>query len=446
MEESTRGLSLSEQKDQQQSTHDTKAGEMSSTPESQQEAVSAQEGSRDTTSPPFTPPQLPHLVWRRIAYFLSDSLLNLLDLASVNLVLRRICRLHISRFFAKINENEPPLSRDFLYHDLVWMILEGYLDPSSITDFLYIDQWTTKPPKTSLPGTFAQAATAKQRRKFEQLMEQTVRSSAFISPGIMSQVCEGFKEGDRDAALAIMLPLCTRLKRLDAPIVGGPLCAAVFQNIAEQYKRRGIDPKQARQKAIDAAIRDRKKPRPGPTESSGELPLSNLLILSVRAAECGLGPELAESIPFMGIPSLQRVILESVRDREFPGWPSEMPRPSAPEIYFQQSSCFKDAVRAFAEGLHGPCEIRQWFEQPIECWDGGTDFPRSASWDRVLVDENGKVEIRLDFSGGNPGCEHAWASWLCFGKMLDWQRIDEEFAPDDLDEEHPELTGVLARF
>lgn len=391
---------------------------------------------------------IPHLVLGRIAYFLTDDLTTLLSLASVNATLRRICRLYISDSFHTISRGDlPPLSKDYLYHDLLWMILNGFLDPKAITDFMFYEQWEVKPSKTSEPGYFVGKSTELEKQSFFTLIEETVQASPWIPGDKNQEVCSGFREGSRDAAVAILLPLCPRLKSIDAPIVGMPLCATVFRKITEEYQRRVSDPTQAREEALDAARRDLNGPRARGEDP--QLPFSELLILSTQAAEYDLGPRLPECIPFMGIPSLQRIILRGLRERElpkdFPGWPSESPRPSAPEIYFQQSSVSREAVHAFAGGLRGPCEIRQWFEAPAECWGGGF-YPEHADWDRVQIDARGNIEMKFDLQGGNPGYEHAWVSWLYWEKMRDWKRIDEEFASEDDDPEVPELDWNFGRY
>jgi hypothetical protein len=107
-------------------------------------------------------PPLPHSVWRRIAYFLSDCLPALINFASLSADLRRICRPHISSFFQTINEAVPPLSKSYYYHDLVWLILAGHLDPSVITELHHVFQFKVLPPLTSSPttlGTLAESAT-----------------------------------------------------------------------------------------------------------------------------------------------------------------------------------------------------------------------------------------------------------------------------------------------
>jgi hypothetical protein len=123
----------------------------------------------------------------------------------------------------------------------------------------------------------------------------------------------------------------------------------------------------------------------------------------------------------MGIPSLHRIILCGLRDRQFPGWPKGEVKSSCPEIYFQESSVSRQAVLAFAEGLSAPCEIRQWYERPIR--DNGVDDPEDPSWDRVLIskraDGTKNIEVRLDYEGGNPGYNYDWVSWLYWGKMHD---------------------------
>jgi hypothetical protein len=397
-----------------------------------------------------TVPPLPHVVWRCIVDYLSDSLSTLLDIASLSPDLRDICRSHISSFFHTINRPAiPPLPTAYYYHHLLRLVLEGYIDASAIYDFRYTDDWTTRFPLTLSPTArpgLPDGATDQQVCRFDHLFSEAVHASPFVPSDLQSEVCLRFQNGDEDAALVVLLPLCTRLKSIEPP-VRLQMCAALFRNVADEYQRRKISAEDARRAALDAARSDRSgKIRPK-IDSSDALPFSELLILSVSwtGRDSNIYP-LIEILPVMGIPSLQRIILRGIRDRTFPGWPAGEVTCSCPEIYFDAASTSKEAILAFAEGLNPPCEIRQWFERPARPLEEG-EADGDPTWDRILItsgaDGSKAVDTRFDYEGGNPGYDYPWVVWLFNGNMYDWRRIDEEFSFGDTDLSNEWLQGAF---
>lgn len=393
-------------------------------------------------------PPLPHVVWRCIASHLSNDLETLLHIASFSPDLQDVCRPHISAFFQTITRPMVPLPSDFYYHRLLQLILEGYLDPASIYEFYCLADYSGSAPQRFFGDTTHQRVGTKERQMiaFDQLLDGAVRASPYIPLGMHSKACTCFQCGDPDAALAVLLPLCTKLKILEIP-VNSDLCATVVQNIAQEYQRQGVVAEDARRRAWTAASNDHgetaKRHRP-PTDA---LPFSELLVLYTRhdgSETCSFG--LASLTPYMGLPSLHRIVLEAVRDHSFPGWPADVVKCSCSEVYFQQSSVTKRTALAFAQGMMGPCEIRQWFEWDAHFDDGWEEG--NPLWDRILVkrDEDGSksVEARLEFEGGNPGYEHDWVSWLYHGKMMDWRRLDEGFSLQAGDEDVDWLCGCFA--
>lgn len=406
-------------------------------------------------------PSLPHVVWRCIAFHLSDSLETLLHLAGLSPDLRKICRPHISAFFQRIEQPIAPLPSADYYCHLVQLVLEGFIDPSSVREFSCWARRTNSDGKArSSEGAQSSSMVVPRKslqkvihgrtgiskadeRRSGQLLRDTIRAIEFIPPDLEPQILAGFEFGDSDAAMAVLLPLCTKLKVLEIP-ESSPLCATVVQAVAREYEKRGISTSDARRTAWDAALRDRSAGQSLPVK--GSLPFSELLVLCTIANEYGFTYPVINMTPFMGIPSLHRIVLQGVRDRTFPGWPVDTVSISCPEIYFQQSSFTKRAVLAFAEGILGPCEIRQWFERDVhfgsDSLEGG-----HATWDRLVIQDGNAYDsshVRLDFAGGNPGKQHAWSSWLFHGKMIDWTRLDEKFHLDEEDDMFDELVGLLA--
>ena len=389
----------------------------------------AEDGEPSPAAPPPLP-DLPHLVWNRIIFYLSDRLPTLLNISSLSADLRDMCRPHISLFFQKIEGPVPPVPWPYYYHHLLRMVLEGYLDPSYIYEFHFRDISNVKGEctlsSTTRPG-LPKDAKEWQLRAFDHFYTEALRRSPFIPSDLESEVRTRFQNGDPDAALAVLLPLCTRLKLLIPP-VGLELCTALFETIAREYQLRRTSPEDARQSASDAAHRDRRAKRQA-SDSSDALLFSELLVVLVLTGNIGCPSTLADLIPFIGIPSLRRIMLGGIRDREFPGWPTDAVQCVCPEIYFDGSSTSKRAILGFAEGLNGPCEIRQWYERPLR--DMRDNGPGDPEWDRVLIkrcaDGNKTIEARLDYEGGNPGYNYAWVSWIANGSMHDWRRLDEKF-------------------
>lgn len=388
---------------------------------------------------------LTHVAWRRVIFYLSGDLPTLLHVSSLSSDLQDICRPYITSFFHTIDEPIPPLPETYYYHHLVRLVLEGHLDASSIFEFYYAFQYYADdchaPPYPAWPH-LPENATEAQARNFDRLFRQAVRASPFISSDMESKVCASFYQGNRGAALAVLLPLCTRLKMLEPPVESG-ICVSVFQSIAHEYQRRDTSAEKIRQHAREAAVRDRGAPQERKclqSASSDTLPLSELLVLFIGAHQHGYSFPLVEIAPFMGIPSLHRIILQGVLDQTFPGWPATFSKCSCPEIYFQKAAVSRQAVLTFADALDPPCEIRQWYKEPRA--DVADSIEGDPTWDRVMISRNPdgskSIDIHFEDQGGNPGWEHAWVSWLARGKMQDWRRLSEVF---ELDEGDSKLDG-----
>lgn len=384
---------------------------------------------------------LPHVVWRLIINYISDSLPTLLEISSWSLDLQDICRPHTSSFFHVIAQPIPPL-KAYYYHQLVRLALEGHIDTSTITEFHYRLQWNPEamfaPSPTARP-CFPEQTTERRVKRIDRLYKEALRRSPFIPSSMESEICSRFQKGDRNAALVVLLPLCTRLKVLE-PIGRSDLCAALFQRISLEYRRRGISATEARKTANEAAIRDRdvgslhQRPQ---VDSTNTLPFSELLVINLEAHQHGYSFPLVTLLPFLGIPSLQRIVLGGIiREYSFPGWPADQVTCSCPEIYLKESSATETLILAFAEGVSAPCEIRQWYHRPRG--DVCDSYPEDPTWDRVLVTTgaDGKKSVRMHkvFDGGTPPFNHPWVSWLARGFMRDWRRLDEEFSNGDNEE------------
>ena len=378
----------------------------------------------------FSP--LPHVVWRRIIHFLSDSLPLLLHLSAMHPDLQEMCRPHTSAHFEVIKMPVPELSSDYFYHHLVRLVLEGHFDASCVLEFRYHYQHKDRPifvpSPTARPGLPSDSA-EQQVQAFDQLVADAVCASHFIAPELELEICTRFRHGDQDAALVILLPLFSRLKVLEPP-GNSPLCATLFQSIGKEHQRRGTNALEARRIAREAALRDR---TPGAKQKKQEndcLPFSELLILRVSENRYIREPyPLTDLLPFMGLPSLHRIILDAVNNQNYAGWGDNVPC-SSPEIYFFEAAVSKAAVHDFALRCNAPCDIRQRFVRPED--DICETDPDEPLWDHVLVkgDNTGSntVEVRSDYGGGLSGYNHAWISWLFWGKMHQWRRLDEEFS------------------
>lgn len=402
---------------------------------------------------------LPHLVWFCIACHLSDSLQTLLYLASLRPDLQNICRPHISAFFTRITRPVAPIpSDDYYYHHLLQLVLEGYIDPSEIREF---HTWVFRPPKGEREGRafrfFARDslfravhrhsdATKSHNDTINDRLRDAIHASPFIPREAEPEIYRRFENGDPDAALAVLLPMCTKLKMLEIPDHSPPLSSMVVQRVAKEYRRRGITAEVARQRAWAAALRDRNPRSDRKFHPESDLPFSELLILCVidhTGSFCSFSLEMM--LPFMGLPSVHRIVLSAVREYDFSGWPSDIVPCTSPNIYFSQSSVSRCTILAFANGVTAPCEIRQWYEP--DGYKYGAEDGGSPTWDRILVKngtDGGKiVEARMEFDGGNPGNEHAWVSWLWHSKMIDWKRLDEPFSLAEGDEDNEWLGGHL---
>lgn len=397
-------------------------------------------------------PALPHVVWRCIVHHLRDCLSTLLHISRLSADLQDICRPYTSSFFHTIRQPRDPLSRDFFYHNLLRLVLEGHVDASLIYEFYYVFQYNTAPRFTpserTRPG-LPNGSTEQEVRRYDQLLRDAAHASPFIDPDLEASVCERFQRGDQDAALAVLLPLCTKLKLLQPPI-GLELCDSLFRMITREYQQRNSNAAEAQSHAKAVVARDRgTRPQARTKPPLRALPFSELVVLKVQADQHTFHSfPLFKLIPMMCIPSLLRIILEGVVDQEFSSWPAEGGRCSCPEIYFQQSSLSRQAALAFAEELEPPssCKIRQWYQRPRpDVADADEDDP---TWDSILVERRSdgtkSVEIGFEEDGGNPGYEYPWVSWLWRGKMEDWKRLDEEFELEDGDEDVEWLQGLLA--
>lgn len=373
-------------------------------------------------------PHLPHLVWRHIVFFLSDDLSALLVLSSLDYQLQSICRPYTSTHFQTVRHAPRPFPTETYFHSLVRLVLERHVDPCSILEFYNVDQYERNPEfqyaamgRTDRPGLHS-SATDQEVRAFDRLIEEAVRESRFIPRDLEEEVCARFRCGDWDAALVILLPLCSRLKSLEIP-KDSPLCAALFQRVAQEYLRRGIAPKAARRASAEAAMRDLQgRPWRGHSDPEGQLPFSELLFLFTHRGVAGREFPLVEMTPFMGLPSLHRIELTFVLNDSFPGWQAGDVRCSCPEIYFVLSAATESTVLKFAEGLNGSCEIKQWYAD----WTGPHD--EDFEWDHVIVeklaDGSSEIEARIDYWGA--GEDTDWAAWCFAGKMTDWRRLHEE--------------------
>jgi hypothetical protein len=179
-----------------------------------------------------------------------------------------------------------------------------------------------------------------------------------------------------------------------------------------------------------------------------ELPFSDLLVFYVEGNDDHTVYHsfwLPELRPFLGIPSLRRIILHGLRDWELDSWPPELPPILCPEIYFSQSSVHENVIMKFSEGIAGPCTLRQWYQQ-----DHWNDLPRELymgwepGWDHlhVSVRETGerRVWTSLDCDGGLDGTQWPWVSWLWHRHMQDWEMLDEPFHGQEGDERVFDLT------
>lgn len=393
---------------------------------------------------------LPHVVWDRIAHYVSEHSPTLLVLATFSQDLKDICRPHLSKCFKKL-----PSGERFLHHRVLQLVLQRYVDPSYIYE---IDCEDAKPWKGNIElgresiEDFDEDFEYKydaidlgenldhRKRRVSQLLREAVLSSPWISSAKEDEICERYQDADPDAPLAVLPPLCTKVKTLEIPD-HADLCAAVVQAVAQAYHERGSTGIEARRTAWEAALRDRDAPAIHKRPEPDALPFSELLILYTQDRHwVRRWVFLTDSLPFIGIPSLHRVILDAARDRGF-AWPPEVVKCSCPEIWLHRSLCTPRAVRAFAEGMVGPCEIRQHFSLDGEWVE--EDDQAELTWDSVLVrrreDGSKDVEMRIEFEGGDPGYEHAWVSWMFWGKMQNWRRLDEEFSLQEGDERYTGL-------
>lgn len=397
-------------------------------------------------------PSLPHVVWDRIAHYLSEDPATLLQVAALSADLTDICRPHISAVFETIEHPPAFLPRTMFYHRILQFIFENLLDPTAICEFFSYDSRRYSGQEgdpidpdsallllDTLPG---RSWSEERLREFEQFVQELINSSPFIPDELKVDISARFRCGDPDAALAVMLPLCPKLKTLEIP-EDSDLCGRMVQSIAREYRRRGVDPEYARKQAWQAAQRDRNLGSTRRLRAQSELPFSEVLILCVRDPQWNMRNfALSEMTAFMGLPSLHRIVLESLCESRFPGWPTDHVECSCPAVYFQLSALTRRAARRFAQGMTGPCEIRQWYFYNLRFAEEKEEQGQ-LRWDTTRVssraDGGREVRMSVEHEGGNPGCEHPWVSWLWHGKMLEWRRLDEAFDVEPGDE-HESLT------
>ena len=149
------------------------------------------------------------------------------------------------------------------------------------------------------------------------------------------------------------------------------------------------------------------------------LPFSRLLILETDSMNMQYAWPLPHVPPFLSLPSLRRVILANPRDQHFDGWPADTPRPTCPEVYFDEGSVSLEAVRRFADCWAAPCVIRQRWDSPVHY---AIDGPSEPEWDccRVegdvrssdgrLVEGTQRVTLSLEDEGGIHVKDAHWAA------------------------------------
>ena len=393
---------------------------------------------------------LPYVALDRILYFVSDTP-TLLTIATISQDFKDICRPHLSMHYEKL-----PAGERFLYHHVLQLVLEGYVDPSYIYEIDCEDaklfrggvergQESLEDFQYKYDAVRSEEDPDDRKRHVLSLLRGAVSMSPWLSDAREDEVCEQFQFCDPDAALAVLLPLCTKLKTLEIPRYACH-CAAVVQAVAQAYCQRGITGAEARRSAWEAALRDRAAPVRRRSPEPDVLPFSELMVLHTRDRHwVGCWLPLSDVTAFMGIPSLHRVVLDAIRDRDFSGWPAEHVKCSCPEIWLHRSSCTPRAIRAFAEGMANSCEIRQQFDLHGR-WVQ-EEQQAELTWDSVLVsrreDGSKDIEMRIAFDGGDPGYEHGWVSWMWWGRMQDWRRLDEEFSVQEGDNHVVELGAGL---
>jgi hypothetical protein len=423
---------------------------------------------------PLTLFDLPHTAWDRVAHFLTDDLETLPRLSSFSRDLQAICRPYSSAHFRRAVPEvfwkhewlqvRGSQKTHWANHGLLHLVLNGDIDPKQILDYHCNRQYTdynyeagekdcnddtkhypnrfvlTPTTRPRLPRPGFDDPTEKQTEAYDRLVISAIVSSQWISPEERDQVFERFRTGDQDAAGIILLPLLTSLKAVNPPIKGG-LCSELFRKVARvsqslSLARCGKDTEAGR-----PSVRE-------PDDESKKLPFSELLIFYLEGNDqSNLTSSfwLPEIRPFLGIPSLQRIILHGVRDWELDSWPPELPPITCREIYLSQSSVHQDAIMKFSEGISGPCTLRQWYQQ--DNWnfrDASLDMGWEPDWDHlhVRVGPTGERQVWVsdECKGGIDGTKWPWVSWLWHRHMQDWEMLDQPFHGDESDKNVFDLT------
>jgi hypothetical protein len=413
---------------------------------------------------------LPHTAWDRVAYYVSDDLDTLLRLSTLSKAVQAICRPHTSAFFRKSVPAEiwehKWLRNEWANHSLVHMVLNGDIDPTYIQEYECIKQYShydyvrrngtdvipfyphrfmpTPTARPGLPRPGFEHSTERQICHFDLLIRSAIDSSRWVSPEQREHVFQRFCTGDKDAAGIILLPLLKNLRAVNPPIKGG-LCAELFRRVACESRHLGLPECSSDIDDYDSCELI--------VDHSDTLPFPELLVLYVEpnwSTRTITTFWLDNILPFLGIPSLRRIVLHGVRDWEYEDWPppGDLPPIICPEIYFAQSSVPRDTAFKFSEYLAGPCTLMQWCQvdrywfPPLE---QRMDF--DPTWDhlRVEIKDSGERHVwtSLECEGGRPGYRYAWVSWLWHRKMQDWKLLDQEFSFEEGDSDDDELSGMI---
>ena len=128
-----------------------------------------------------------------------------------------------------------------------------------------------------------------------------------------------------------------KLKTLEIPAKSWH-CANAVKAVAKAYHEQGITGEEARRRAGEAALRDGEPLTRQNSIAIFLLPFSELLVLCVQAGHYNdrYSFSLDRMIQFMGLPSIHRIILGGVRDKDedFVGGSPDIPECTCSEIYF----------------------------------------------------------------------------------------------------------------
>lgn len=256
-------------------------------------------------------------------------------------------------------------TRRWPWHRLFILCLDHQFPPDFILDLYipndvkgescFIDASQSRPALDALPKHSIW--------RCDHIITRAVHSSQRIDIDDKVQCIRRILRGDEDATLAILLPYLTNLKSLTAPY-SSKRTTEVFRKICWVYS--------------------------ATSHGAADLPFAKLTLIWTTSTNMEYAWPLCGLKAYLGLPSLRRVIIHGAREQVVEVWPTDIARPSCPEVFIDEGSISREVVANMAMAWRTPVVFRHFWSQPGTF---GIDGPDEPDWDHCEVtgstDESG---------------------------------------------------------